>query len=121
MRQSSVQLLKNQSMTATVTSTGINLISAFAFSIQATWSGGSATAGTFKLQASNDAGDTGSGQAVSQPTNWTDVANSSQTITGTPGSILYDVTECSYRWVRLVYTPSAGTATLNATINTKGV
>ena len=107
--------------TTVVTSTGIDLISGYAYSIQAYWTGGSAPVGTFKLQASNDPGDTGSGQGVSQPTHWTDVTSSSQAITGTPGSILYDVTECAYRWVRLVYTNTSGTATLNATINVKGV
>lgn len=122
MRQSNVALLSNQSMTGTVTSDGINLISIYAYSIQAYWSGGSGlTAGTFKLQASNDPGDNGSGQGVSQPTHWTDVASSSQAISGASGSILYDVTECGYRWVRLVYTPSGGSGTLTANINTKGV
>lgn len=121
MRQGSIQLLTNQSMTSSFSSTGTNLISQYAYSIQVVWTGGSATAGTFKLQGSNDAGDNGSGQGVSQPTNWTDITDSPQAISGTPGSLLYDVTACSYRWVRLVYTVSAGTATCNATINVKGV
>lgn len=121
MRQSSVALLTAQSMGASFNSTGINLISIYAFSIQIVWSGGSAPVGIFKLQGSNDAGDNGSGQGVSQPTNWTDITTSPQSISGSPGSLLFDVTECSYRWVRLVYTRTSGSATANATMNTKGV
>lgn len=121
MRQGSIVLLTNANMTSAVTSLGVNLISIYAYSIQAVWSGGSTPNGTFTLQGSNDSGDNGSGQGVSQPTHWTTITGSSQAVTGTPGSILYDVTECSYRWVRLVYTPVSGSSTLNAIINVKGV
>lgn len=121
MRQQSSPLLTNVTMGANITSLGINLISIYAYSIQVVWSEGSAPIGTFKLQGSNDAGDNGSGQGVSQPTNWTNITSSPQDVSGTSGSLLYDVTECSYRWVRLVYTRTSGTATASATINTKGV
>lgn len=121
MRQSSVALITAGNMGANITSSGINLISIYAFSIQAVWSGGSAPVGVFKLQGSNDPGDNGSGQGVSQPTNWTDITSSPQAISGTPGSALFDVTECAYRWVRLVYTRTSGSATVNAIMNVKGV
>lgn len=121
MRQGSISLLSGADMTGNVTSLGINLISIYAYSIQAVWSGGTAPVGTFTLQGSDDAGDDGSGQGVSQPTNWTTITGSSQAISGTPGNILYDCVACSYRWVRLVYTAGSGSATLNATINVKGV
>lgn len=121
MRQGSINLVTNGDMSSTVTSTGINLISIYAYSIQITWTGGSAPVGSFTLQGSNDPGDTGSGQAVSQPTHWTTITGSSQSVSGTPGSMLYDVVECSYRWVRLVYTPVSGSATMNAITNVKGV
>lgn len=120
MRQRSSTLVSNGNMASNITSSGIDLISSYAYSIQANWTSGTSPVGTFKLQGSNDAGDTGSGQGVSQPTNWTDITNSPQAISGTPGSLLYDVTACGYRWVRLVYTATSGSATLNATINTKG-
>lgn len=121
MRQSNVQILTNADMSSTVTSIGTNLISIYAYSIQAVWTGGTAPNGTFSLQGSNDPGDNGSGQGVSQPTNWTNIIGSSQSISGTPGNILFDVVECSYRWVRLIYTPVSGSGTLTATINTKGI
>lgn len=127
MRQGSINLLAapvsmSADMSANITSLGINLISIYAYSIQVSWSAGTSPVGTFTLQGSNDAGDNGSGQGVSQPTNWTTVTGSSQAISGTPGSILYDVVECSYRWVRLVYTATSGSATISAAvINVKGV
>jgi hypothetical protein len=120
MRQQSTNLIVAGDMSANITSTGINLISIYAYSIQATWTG-SAPVGVFSLQGSNDAGDVGSGQGVSQPIYWTTIASSNQSISGGPGSILYDVTECSYRWVRLIYIFSSGAGTLRAVINTKGV
>lgn len=127
MRQGSVSLtiagapIAGTSMASSFHTDGVNLISQYAYSIQATWASGTSPAGTFTLEGSNDAGDTGSGQGVSQPTNWTSITGSAQIIAGTPGSILYDVTECSYRWVRLVYTAASGSATLSATMNVKGV
>lgn len=121
MRQSSVALLASQSMGASFNSTGINLISIYAYSIQVVWNTGSTPIGVFKLQGSNDAGDNGSGQGVSQPSNWTDITDSPQSISGGPGSLLFDITECGYRWVRLVYTRTSGSAAASATINTKGV
>lgn len=117
MREAQITLLSSGDMTGDLTSTGIALNSTYAYSIQGIWSGGSAPVGTFKLQGSDDAGYAGG----AQPTNWSDVTSSSQAISGTPGKILYDVTECSYRWVRLVYTHTSGSATLNVTINTKGI
>ena len=122
MRQAPIELLKNADMGATsITSNGVNLISIYMYSIQVHWDTGSSPAGTWKLQGSNDAGDNGSGQGVSQPTNWTDITDSPQAISGGPGSLLYDVTAASYRWVRLVYTRASGSATAQAMINVKGV
>jgi len=118
MRQSSVKIADNIDIATSFTSQGINLISIYAYSIQAVHSG--TAAGTFKLQGSNDPGDNGSGQGVSQPTNWTDISDSPQAVSGA-GSVLWDVTECSYRWVRMIYTATSGTGTLNAIINTKGI
>jgi hypothetical protein len=128
MRQGNIKLtvsgsaLAGTSMASSFTTDAINLISIYAYSIQITWASGTSPAGTFKLQGSNDPGDTGSGQAVSVPTHFTDITNASQAISGTPGSVLFDITQCSYRWVRLVYTAASGSATIGAAnINAKGV
>lgn len=128
MRQSSVPLtisnvsIKGRSLTSSFNTDAVNLISIYAYSIQVVWSGSGTPIGIFSLQGSNDSGDIGSGQGVSQPVNFTPITNSPQSISGNTGSILYDITECSYRWVRLVYTATSGTATItDATMNTKGV
>lgn len=128
MRQASIQLkvggapLASMSMASSFTTDPVNLFSIYAYSMQVVWSGGAAPVGTFKLQGSNDPGDNGSGQAVSVPTNFTDITSSPQSISGSPGSILYDVVQCSYRWVRLVYTAASGSATItDGQMNAKGV
>lgn len=128
MRQGSIGLevsdatMVGQTMGASFNSDPVNLISIYAYSIQVSWSGGSVPVGTFKLQGSNDPGDNGSGQGVSAPANYTDIVSSAQSISGTPGSILFDVTQCGYRWVRLAYTRTSGTTSVTvASMNVKGV
>lgn len=128
MRQGNINLtiagapIQGTSMASSFTTDPVNLISIYAYSIQVVWSSGTAPNGTFFLQGSNDSGDNGSGQAVTPPTNFTTITNSPQVISGTPGSILFDVTECSYRWVRLAYTAASGSATISdGTMNVKGV
>lgn len=114
--------LAGGSMSVSFNSDPVSLISVYAYSIQLTWASGSTPVGTFKLQGSLDSGDNGLGQGYVAPTHWTDITSSSQSISGTPGSIIYDVTECSYRWVRLVYTSTSGSATIGvANINVKGI
>lgn len=66
--------------------------------------------GTFKLQASNDTYNANNmaGPANFQPTNWVDIPNQSASITS-GGAALLTIANCSYRWLRAVYTKSAGT------------
>jgi len=90
------------------------------FSIQGFWSG--AIAGSFSLQASSDIGQPSN--AVNNAlnvTNWTDVSNSSVTVSGA-GDILYDVDNTGYTWVRLKWTYTSGSGQLDsARMNGKGV
>lgn len=59
-------------------------------------------AGAFKLQVSNDSKN-------AAPTNWTDVADSSETIAAA-GDLDYEYADISANWVRVVWTASgAGT------------
>lgn len=121
MRQNQVQIITDGDMSGDVTSSVINLMNNYAFSIQCIWSGGAAPIGNFKLQGSNDNADQNGINAIIVPTNWTDINSSVQPISGTPGSLLFDVTECSYRWARVVYLRTSGSGTLQANLNTKGV
>lgn len=92
------------------------------YSIQLVFTG--TPVGTFKLQCSNDAGSPNAGSAATLATgvtNWTDVADSSQSIT-TAGDMVWNVSNAGYNFVRVVYTRDSSTGSLtSARINTKGV
>jgi hypothetical protein len=117
-----VPIANNTTMASSFTSDPFNLFSIYAYSVQVNWSGGAAPVGTFSLQGSNDPANSNIILPNNTPVNWTTITNSPQTVSGTPGSILYDVVECSYRWFRLVYTASSGSANItNAQLQIKGV
>lgn len=91
------------------------------YSIQLAFSG--TPAGTFKLQASNDAGRINAADSDNQApiSHWTDIADSSITVAAA-GDCLWQVENVGYNWVRVVWTPSAGTGSLtSARANVKGV
>ena len=105
-------------MGASFNSKPVNLSNEYSYAIQAIWSAGTATSGTIKLQASCDPGMSDATPPAS--TNWTDISGSANTISTTSGNIMWDVAACGYRWVRVVYTRTAGTATINVNMNLKG-
>ena len=87
----------------------------------ATISGASSLDGNLKLQATLDV-ETNSGwepTGVTGLSNWVDVADSSTDVT-TDGTTLWNVARIGWRWVRLVYTSTAGTGTLVGRIQVKG-
>jgi len=72
--------------------------------------------GTFILQASCDSGRTPRGDGV---TNWVDIAGATATLAlATP--VMINVQNPGYKWVRAVYTPSAGTGTISVRMTGKG-
>jgi len=77
-----------------------------------------ASTGTVKLQASNDA-PVGGNMAPFTPTNWADIANATVSVSA-GGTVAVPVTELSHRWVRVVFTRSAGAGTLTARLNAQG-
>lgn len=75
-------------------------------------------AGTVALQASCDPGLTDQQAA---PTNWTTIANSSLSISSAANVLEnYGQAESNFNWIRVVYTASSGTGTIQGRINTKG-
>lgn len=73
---------------------------------------GDATAvGTVKIQASNDVAPiqyTGSnGVGPFTPSNWADIPSASASVTG-GASVIISLAQMNYRWVRAVYTHTAG-------------
>lgn len=78
------------------------------YAIQVVFTG--SPVGTFKLQISNDAGDSrhdGGGSV----TNWTDLSSSSVSISAA-GDLMFVAQSAGYRWVRVVYTKTSGTGTI---------
>lgn len=114
------------SMGASFNSDPQELFYFYSYSVQIAWSAGTSPVGAFSIQASldyNPGGNLvgGDGTPLNAGT-WTTVTGSSQAISGTPGNILYDVVQCSYRWMRVAYTRTSGSATLSeALIQLKGI
>lgn len=80
--------------------------------------------GTFSLQCSNDKGledKTTGGWNGAGVSNWTEITGSASVVTGAD-TIMWDVQNAGYRWVRVVYDFSASTGSLTSAIcNAKGV
>lgn len=66
---------------------------------------------TVKLQASNDNYPPGTMASDFTPTNWTDIPNTTVSVSAT-GSMLIPKTEICYRWVRAAVTFTSGTGTV---------
>ena len=91
---------------------------AWGYSVQAIITG--SAVGTLKLQGSCDPAPDANYAAANMPVvNWTDIADSSQSVTGA-GSLTYDVTKSAYSFVRAVYTAASGTGTITIQYFTKG-
>lgn len=100
----------------TQTSAAFSVNQVFGYSAQFVFTG--SPVGTLKIQYSDDPGSLAPGDAMNV-TNWTDVDNSSESVTmsGTAGYNVYDV---GYNWIRFVYTASSGSGTISGRVNMKG-
>lgn len=120
MRVFNEQILTNSLLNTNVVSAAIPLKSIFMFSIGAVVTG--TPTGVLKLQVSNDP-ETNDSVPLPAPTNWYDLANSSNTLSAA-GNTFYNVADVAYNYVRIVYTDGSGgssTAHMSAIINAKGV
>ena len=106
----------DQPLNASFEGEALQLNQMYGYSIQVVWTG--TLNGSFKLQASCDANNSGY-----DPVNWTDISDTATTISQ-DGDFMWNVLYCMYNWVRLVYTDASGgtsTAILTtATFNGKG-
>lgn len=111
--------LDGTDMTANIASDAIWLGHIVNYAVQVVYSGAGIN-GTLKLQASNDEGSNDLKLKSPTITNWTDV--STQAVTAA-GSTMFNVQDCGYRWVRLVWIDSSSTAGTisSARINVKGL
>lgn len=73
--------------------------------------GDAAVAGTVKIQMSNDQNPAGDYDAGFTPTNWSDIPSATSTVTAGVGAPIL-LTTMAYRFIRVVFTRSAGTTTI---------
>jgi hypothetical protein len=112
-------------MNATINSSSIPLYQMYGYSIQVVFTG--TPTGSFKLQGSDDPVPQAGSPSITAapvPTNWSDIANSSQSVSAA-GNFMWNVYDVIYNYARLVYTDSSGgTSTAIITVSTfngKGV
>lgn len=115
-------VLQPTAVTTTFTSKAIWLGHIANYAIQLSYAG-AAVGVTVKLQASCDEGATqeqAQANVERQIVNYTDVAGSSKTLTATTAdTLLYDVSNAGYNWVRVVITGAVNISALR--FNVKGV
>lgn len=94
-------------MNATINSQAMQLLNMFGYNIQIVFTG--TPTGSFKLQASADPIYRGAPGHQYTPTNWTDVVNSTFSVSAA-GNVMWNVSEVMYNYVRVVYSDSSGGA-----------
>jgi hypothetical protein len=120
MRFDQVKVITDGDMSgATVVSYGIDLQQLQLASFQAIWTG--SPVGNFTLECSNDIAQVSPGVDPSlNVTNWSTYTGSTVAAGGGAGDVMYNVLDAGFRWVRLKYTKTSGTGTVNATFFGKG-
>lgn len=114
-------MVNAEDMDADITGPATELQNIYGYSIQAVYTGATCD-GTIKLQCSVDPVRNAT-PSPPQPATWTDIADSSYTITSS-GSYVWNVENVMYTWVRVVFTDGSGgtnDGTLTLRINAKGV
>lgn len=99
------QIALNVSMGASFNSTVLDLDYTTDASITAVWTG--SPVGSLKLQISNDIVDVGTSVV-----NWIDYTDSTYAVTAA-GSFVWNISRANYRWLRVSYTRTSGTGTMN--------
>lgn len=106
-----IQIITNGDMSSNIISLSTNLDEAASYSIQAVFTG--TPVGVLMLEGTNDVPTTDTNL-----TNWTIITDSESDVLEA-GSYLINVEFPVYSYVRLVYTRTSGSGTLNARINAK--
>lgn len=106
--------LKENQANASFNGSAIDGEQVYAASFVGVFSDG-ATAGTLKIQASND-NPPANNMAPFVPTNWVDVPNTSTAVAG-GASVLITIANSPYRWLRIVWTRTAGAGTVQVYMN----
>jgi hypothetical protein len=108
-------------MSGSLNSIGIDLQQLFLGSIQIVWASGATPVGALTLEVSNDIVQPSLGtNPAANVVNWTTYSGSSTALSGNSGTAFYNITDMGFRWLRLVYTRTSGSATMNAVFFGKG-
>jgi hypothetical protein len=118
-------LINATSMGASVTSAATRIEYIDNIGYEVLWSAGTSPVGTITIQVSNDHDETDNGVVLTVG-NWQDVgvvdsAGVAPTISGASGDHFISLNQLPWKWVRLVYNRTSGTATLDVWITGKGV
>lgn len=114
-----VKIVTVGDMSSSINSIGINVRQFALCSIQAVWTG--SPVGNFTVQTSNDIVPISAGSdPASNVVNWTTYTGSSSAAGGSAGDLMYVLDFSPYAWIRLAYTSTSGTGTLNSTFLGKG-
>lgn len=112
--------MENVSLGATVASDAVLMKQEYMCAIQAVWDG--SPVGDFTIETSCDVGAidpiTGDPTGI---TNWVFYAGSTQAAGGSTGMFTWRINSVPENWIRLKYTRTSGTGTVNARFNAKGV
>lgn len=115
MHTETAKIIDAAAMNADVTSTVKNINNVLRYSIQVYWAAGATPVGNLILQGSNDMrliADPASSSAI-----FTDITTSA--VSGNTGSVIFNVENPAYSFVRVFYDTTSGNGTLTATITTK--
>ena len=112
------QIFTNASMVGDLHSLPVNANQYGLVDIQAVWTG--APVGSLFIETSNDVGITEVDGTVINVTNWTTYTGSATATGGSAGNFAWHIWATGFKWVRLSYTFTSGTGTLNARVNQKG-
>lgn len=112
-------LMNAVSMGASATSSAVGIQYLDNVAIQLNFTG--TPTGTFAVQGSLDYSQTSTGTVINAG-NWIPLTLASSPVaSGAAGTILLDLNQLSFPWVRVVYTRSSGTGTLDSYISAKAV
>jgi hypothetical protein len=116
-----IRLIASGAMTGTsvITSPAVRIARHDNVSIQCAWTG--TPAGSFAVQASLDYQQNPDGSVANAGT-WTNITlPSTPSASGSAGSVVLDLNQLSFPWVRVQYTNTSGSGTLNCYLSAKEV
>lgn len=111
------QVIKDGDMSANITSVATIITNLSMVSYQVTWTG-SSPVGVVTVEASNDYSVDAAGKVLNAGT-WNTVTGATANISGNTGKGMINLNQMPAFAIRLTYTATSGTGTLNATVVAK--